>query len=213
MNNRKGISLLEVVIALAVLGMVSVFFIKYSIDDAKRTSLKELASFLYAIDKGFYDATVVARKLSIYRNTYCGSYPCLEAGNSNSSDLIGFVRDFIQTSRWTTNTSVPQNLLDPRVVPERILGSYYLIVWLQQDSNNANDYRAYEIEVRKQGNKGFNNDEINLLFQYLKGRICIDGNGYLHYFLNGTVVNATVDNPSCQSGIVSNYYVITRNQQ
>lgn len=215
MKGKRGFTLIEMLLALIVLGTISIIYLKYEVLSIRREQMLKLASLIQSIDKGFYSASSLVNYpiMPVVQGQCDGGNYCLFAGGTN----LGFIENLIHTSTWINDpriqhapTNFPQNFLDPSLNLWKLLQNYNIVIFATPDGSN---YDIDEMEITKTDGRPFSKGEIAILFSYLGQKMCVGPNGNIHYFLNNTVLsNVSASNLNCPGSVSANYYTIMPEQ-
>jgi len=232
-KRRRGVSLVELMLASLVVAIITGILLRNYITDKQREVYRNLAQVLVAFDKGVFDASLSVQSVN----------PNLRPilfGTGNPSGVVFSIdyrlsqllyplqntRSWINTANFPSfydqlNSKVPVNLLDPRLQAGKLDDRYRITAWFQAvdaDGNPSNGispspitgryrYALFELEIRQADGSPLTAAETDVLHALLKDKFCVDDAGSGHYALAGGSFGNT-NSKGCPSVVQANYYVV-----
>jgi prepilin-type N-terminal cleavage/methylation domain len=232
-KRRKGVSLVELMLASLVVAIITAILLRNYIADKQREVYRNLAQVLVAFDKGVFDASLSVqsvnsnlRPILFGTGNPSGSNFSIEYTPSQLLLPLQNTRSWITSANFPSfydslNQKVPVNLLDPRLQPQKLDDRYRIIAWFQAvdtDGNSSNGispspitgryrYALFELEIRRADGSPLTDAETDVLYALLKDKFCVDGSGFGHYALAGGSFG-NKDSKGCPNGVQANYYVV-----
>lgn len=202
MRARKGFTLLELMIASAVLSIILAAMLNLKVRDIRASFAVSLASFLVAVDKGFADA------IALY-----GDYPPLYSPNTPT--YIGpmtaqvLTRPFTDTWTWVPyerRREIPRNILDPRVNLLKLDDYEFYLFYVPSTGDLIN---VFELAIYRRGTQPLGKVDREILKTKLGNKFCIADDGSGRYFLSSGRYN-TDSAGNCRGVQQEGYYTIKR---
>ena len=229
-RRRKGVSLVEVMLASLVVAIITAILLRNYITEKQREVYRNLAQVIVAFDKGVFDASMSVQVVNgNLRPVLFGTGS--PSGNEFSVDYTPsqLVEPLRNTRSWTSllpnsdrlNASVPANLLDPRLQADKLVGKYVITAWFRAvdaDGNPSNGispnpstggyrYALFELEIKHADGSPLTEAETDILYALLKDKFCVDGQGFGHYAVAGGKFG-NQDKRCPSSRVPANYYVV-----
>jgi len=229
-KRRKGVSLVEVMLASLVVAIITAILLRNYITEKQREVFRNLAQVIVAFDKGVFDASLSVQSVNAnLRPILFGTGN--PSGNDFSIDYTPsqLIEPLRNTRSWTgllpnpdsLNSKVPANLLDPRLQADKLDGKYVITAWFKAvdaDGNSSNGispnpstggyrYVLFELEIKHADGSPLTDAETDVLYALLKDKFCVDGQGFGHYAMAGGKFGN--QDKRCPSLLVpANYYVV-----
>jgi hypothetical protein len=230
---RKGVSLVEVMLASLVVAIITGIILRNYIMERQREVYRNLAQLLVAFDKGVFDASLSIQSVNANLRPILsgtgnpsGSAFSIDYNPSQLVEPLRNTRSWITSQNFSNfyndlNAKVPVNLLDPRLQADKLDGRYKIITWFKavdadgDPSNgispspitNRHRYALFEIEIRYADGSPLTDAETDILYALLKDKFCVDNSGAGHYALAGGKFGNT-NSKNCPSGVQANYYLV-----